>query len=407
MRLANYTAVFLIAVIVLSCGKNQEESIQKLTFWHFWSEPNQRKALDSLIAVYEKENEIEIEMVELSWNDGKTKLLAAFNSRTAPDVIELGSDWVAQFSSEKVLTELNENEMQIGKYISMAKEPSYWEGSLYAIPWIVNSRVMYINNDLLEIAGVSPGFIPNNYDELKSVAEEVNQLEGKFGFGANGSDAHRLYKKIIPMFWSFGGEIFDKNGKVVLNSPENLLALQTYLELSRVGLIESQRQIDAEFVKGNIGIWFSGTWLAEKIKKENQNLNYSVALVPHSKESEGISFAGGEYLSINAASENKEEAIKFVNWICSGENALKFCAKVPEAGFPADSSYYNAPELISTRIGATFANQLKKSRMTPVHPKWLDIEKIIEDMTANALYAKGEPSELLKKAQEDIKRLIK
>ncbi len=63
--------------------------------------------MDSLIAGFHREYpNIRIETEELSWADGKTKLMAGFNSETAPDVLELGSDWVAQFSSSGVLQEL-------------------------------------------------------------------------------------------------------------------------------------------------------------------------------------------------------------------------------------------------------------------------------------------------------------
>src|SRR5258708_2438173 len=90
--------------ILSSCSQTHKPNT--LRFSQFWTEPGQRTVLDSVINDFKKENPgIDVEIIDLSWADGKTKLMINFNSQTAPDVIELGSDWVAQFSSSNVLEE--------------------------------------------------------------------------------------------------------------------------------------------------------------------------------------------------------------------------------------------------------------------------------------------------------------
>ena len=84
-------------------GGTAERDPHVIRFWHFWSEPGQKKALEALVREFEQTRNVTVELTELSWNDGKMKLQAAFNSGAPPDVIELGSDWVAQFSSSGVL----------------------------------------------------------------------------------------------------------------------------------------------------------------------------------------------------------------------------------------------------------------------------------------------------------------
>src|SRR3954466_11470692 len=94
--------VLLLAGCTVSCNRGIPSGV--LRFSHFWSEPAQRAAMDTLLAGFRHEHpEIPVEITELSWSDGKTKLMIGFNARTAPDVLELGSDWVPQFSSSGVL----------------------------------------------------------------------------------------------------------------------------------------------------------------------------------------------------------------------------------------------------------------------------------------------------------------
>jgi len=395
--------VFIASFLLFSCSKNNENNTIK--FWHFWSEPNQKQALLELISQFEKKYNCKVELTELSWNDGKTKLIAAFNSGTAPDVLELGSDWVAQFSSSNVLKSLNADSFSIDKFIPFSTEPSYWNNNLYAIPWVVDTRVLFFNRELLNKAG-RDGNPPATMSELLEMARAVHLGNDIYGFGANGADPHRLYKKILTFFWTFGGDIFSKNGELILASPQNASALSFYKELSKFGMIETQRQLDAAFVQGNIAFWISGAWLIQKIQNENPKLNYGISSIPAYQNNSGVSFAGGEYLAINNKTKNFSLAAELIKFLTDGKNSVEFCKKVNEAGFPADKNYFKNEALINSESKKAFAEQLMSARMTPVHPHWLEIEEIIENAVVEVLYDKVDAFTALKEAQNQIKSLL-
>lgn len=395
----NYCYLLIISVLfVSSCTKTPTTEANKtIKFWHFWSEPTQKQALKDLVAEFEKQEHCTVELTDLSWNDGKTKLLATFNSNTAPDVIELGSDWVAQFSSAGVLQELP-NDSTFAKFAEFSRPPAMWKSKIYGYPWNVDTRVMFCNNELLKKAGVTA--IPTTVSELISACEKLQTIAGIYPFGANGDDRHRLYKKILPFFWSNGGDVMDANGKLTLNSEENIQGLNAYIALSRMGLIESQRQLDISFVQGKVGFWFSGGWLMSKIADGNPSLDYSVALVPGMK-SEGVSFAGGEYVALSAKGTNQELAAKFARYITDGKTTLEFCKKVSEAGFPADKHYFSDSYFKQVKNRNVFAEQLTKAKMTPVHPKWLEIEALLENAVVEALYGRKSAAGALNDAQAE------
>src|ERR1044072_987609 len=97
-------AVLSIVLLLASCGgEGTTTGKRTIRFWHFWTESGQAAALKKVVQQFEEANNCTVEMTGLSWKDGKTKLQAAFNSGQPPDVVELGSDWVAQFSSAGVL----------------------------------------------------------------------------------------------------------------------------------------------------------------------------------------------------------------------------------------------------------------------------------------------------------------
>lgn len=402
----SFFSIFLLSILVLfsSCGNNKD-SENTIKFWHFWSEPSQREVLAGLVSKFEKENNCKVELTELSWNDGKTKLLAAFNSNVAPDVLELGSDWVSQFSSANVLEELNPDSVEIDQFVDISLSPTKWEGKLFALPWVLDTRVMFCNKSLMQEAGCGEE-LPKNYSELIRMANLINKPTKEiYGFGTNSSDPHRLYKKILPLFWTFGGAIFE-NGLPVINSANNVKALNCYVQLSRAGLLETQRQLDMYFVQGKIGFVFSGAWLLRKIEKENPNLDYEVALMPQHLDKDGISFLGGEYLAINKNSQKKELARKLLKFLTAGVNSLELAINIDEAGFPADRNFITNEKLLAKNKKTIFAKQLLLARATPVHKKWLDIEAVIENAVTEAIYGKKSEQQALDDAQVEVLRLI-
>lgn len=399
---------FVVKMITLvgctSEKKAENTEVKSIQFWHFWSEPYQKKVLDKIIKEFETKTGITVETTELSWNDGKTKLFAAFNSKTAPDVLELGSDWVAQFSSEGVLYSIPSEKVEMSSFIDFSLEPCYWDSQIYSLPWVVDTRVLFVNQELLSKKGITLDS-PFSVNKMLEYSESVNEFsEEIYGYGATGPDKHRLYKKIIPLFWTFGGEVFDSKGNLKIDSPENVKALESYLRAARTGIIETQRQLDNLFVRGKIGFWISGGWLLEKIKNENPDLNYSTYLVPGEDNSTGISFAGGEYLAISNQSKQKEAALEFIKYMTSGENSIKFTKEIYEAGYPADKNYYNTDYDMKER--KIFSEQLKHAKLTPVHPKWLEIEEIIEKNVALALYGEISAEEAITKANTQITKVL-
>lgn len=387
--------IFLIFLLFFSffssCSKSDNPN--EIEFWHFWSEPYQRKVLDSIIYEFQKETGIKVIVTPLSWSDGKLKLQSAFNSKTAPDVLELGSDWVPQYSSEKVLMNLN-NHIKQESFLDFTLEPGIYKDSLYAIPWIIDTRVLFINSTLLNLINSDT---PKSLEDILNICENFN-IQECYCFGINGSDKHRLYKKIISLIWSNGTSIIE-NDRVVLNKKEIIESIELYNKLSINGIVESQKELDNLFASGKLLFWVSGSWLVKKISSFDNDFEYILNLIPGMNENSGISFTGGEYLAVNNGSTKKKAALKFIKFMTNGKNSVEFCKNINEAGFPADIKYFNDSSLISNKTKKVFSNQLQYSKMTPNHPKWLEIEEILENAVEKVIYGSYSAEKALEEAQ--------
>jgi len=400
----------------IGCGDGNDTTSPTLRFAHFWSEPTQKALLQERIAEFEKQNpDISVELIDMSWGDGKEKLFAMFNARQAPEVIELGSDWIAQFSSEGVLLDMTvtpEDRLYqevIGRFPKDFLAPAMWDKKIYARPWLVGTQAMYVNKVLLGEAEIT-GADFQTWDNVLNAGEQVTMkfkdgTPPRFGFGAAVNDKHRVYKRILMLFWSNGGSLFDENGGPTINSTANLEALELYLTLARNGRIDQQRQLDQLFLKGDIAFWVSGSWLMGQIAKENPKLEYNVLPLPSFSDKPAVSFAGGEFLAISSAAKNKDAAQKLVASLTSPEQALVFCKGLNMGFIPADLSVANDP-FLQEEPQKGFTDQMKGSRFTPIHPQWLEIEAILEHAVTETVLGEKEAKQALDDAQVQVLELL-
>ncbi len=398
------TALSVILIFgITGCNRGIEPGV--LRFSNFWSEPTERAAMDSLIEGFHHEYpNIKLEVDELSWADGKTKLMAGFNSQTAPDLLELGSDWVAQFSSSGVLENLDSDSTILPRFRNApayALPPGEWHGHYFAVPWLLDTRVLFINDDLLRSSESHSHSTDTSYNTLwnwqamQAMAEAIDQAHSGEGIGVNGPDEHRLYKKFLPYVWSNGGALFDSTGTPTMDEPQNIAALEFYVDGLKWGPMGTQKDLDDAFVRGNLGIWFSGSWLLPSLAKVP--FHWHTVSFPGNDGHSGESFAGGEYLAINAASAMKPEAKLFLAYITRPDNELAFARDVNE--YPADVQSQSDPFYLHRREGTVFTAQLAHAKMTPVIPQWLDIEAIIEDEVSKALYKTETPAQAMRSMQ--------
>lgn len=388
-----------LAVGFSACGDDDTSGGKTLRFAHFWSEPTQRSFLVARLDSFRAQNPgVEIELIDLSWDDGKQKLFAMFDGNQTPDVIELGSDWVAQFAESGRLHAFDPN--PASNVPPGLAAPGIWNGTIYARPWVVASRGLFINEDLLRRAGVDPDSL-RTWESVLEAAEQVNRAnlgDGIVGLGVNGSDPNRLFKKVLPLIWTNGGFLFDEEGNPTLNRPENVQALDFYLTLGRNGRVDSQKELDQRFLSGRVAIWLSGPWLVDRIEKENPDLAYSVHPMPSYRGNPGIGIIGGEYLAVNRDSEHLALAVRLVDFLTSGEQALAFSKDLRGGYAPADLTGEGDPYLNEGHQKA-FTSQLRTGRMTPVVPRWLEIQNLFEEAVVRAQKGEATAQEALDQAQ--------
>ena len=384
---------------LVSCGGKASDAIT-IRFWQFWD----LAVIEPILEDFEAANPgIEVEVEQLTWKSGLEKIQAAVASGTQPDLCELGSTWLPRFSYEGVLDDVTD--------VYLAERDSFlmWDsgiynGRAYGLPWVQGSRVLFVNRDLFRRAGLDPDHAPETWDEMLAASEKISTLgTGIYGFGQNIGERYVLYKKFMAFAWGNGGDVFDENGNVVVNSPEMVQALEFYLRLAPFSLQEKQEVLDQYFKTGRLGMQVSGAWNIKNYQLEAPGLDYSVALVPKPAVDRGVhaSFAGAEMLVVFKASPRREAALKLARFLQAYPQA-RAVSLAAGSVFPAAVETTRDSTFMSDPRQRVFVEQAFTSRTPPAHPGWVEMEEVIDRAVEESLYGRRAPRWCLDDAADQI-----
>lgn len=402
MKLKTILTVF---VFLLLFGSVRADTT--IEFWQFWTDAAIKPVITEIVKDFENQNPgIKVSVTDLTWANGHEKIVIGFASKTGPDILELGSDWVAQFADAGHLADITQDIVADSSGFRGWGMSTY-NSKVYGFPWILGTRALFMNRDLLNAAGYDSTFIPINLAQFKQAAIKVNSLNKDiYGWGSNTAEKHRLYKKFLPFFWSFDAQLFSDDNRYCLIASDNAIgSLLMYKDMhDNCAYVSNQRGIEDAFLNGKIGFILSGDWLLKRIEQEKRKINFSVGLFPGIKLP-GRSFLGGEILCVNNASKKKEAALRFLKFFSSPANQLKFC-KANHTSTPssktaqADDYFTNDPNLVA------FNKQVGLANHAPVNPHWVEIEDIIESAVEEVLFGDdGLVADHLRKARLKIEAL--
>lgn len=398
--------ILLSLLTALNFGFAAQAAAAEIEWWQFWTDPAIKPTIEQMVTEFEKANpDIDVKLTDLTWANGHEKIVISLASGSGPDVMELGSDWIAQFAEKGHLADIS------NRIAGDSAEHDGWgmatyKDKVWARPWILGTRVIFANRNLLNRAGYDENYVPITLDQMKEAVYKIDSLGPDiYGWGSNTAEKHRLYKKFMPFFWTWGAQVFSDDGQYcVLSSMPAIEALRYYKELhDSCGYVDTQRGIEDAFLQGKVGLIISGEWLLKRIEKENRDINFITSLFPGERYP-GQSFLGGEFLAINADSDHKDAAMKLIDWVTKPENQLRFCqanySANPSAHLAQEHEYFQSSDHLQT-----FIKQLRLSKHPPVHPEWVKIEALIEEAVENALFETGLVAEELRIARGKIAEL--
>ena len=404
----NKTFSVLLFVILIFLPASIQSASPKVTL-HFWEFSVGEELMCSLLDKFQKENpDIEVKLQQLSWDYGFDKIVLSVAANNAPDVCELGTDWVPKFSSSGVLLDVTKDMSDIKDDYFLWESVTY-KNRIYGAPWLAGTRVLFYNRDLFFRAGLNPDKAPATWEEFLYAAKKIRELGPDiYGFGIFAAEPYVPWQQFLPFAWGNGGDVLTPDmSKCVLDSPQNIEAMEYYKGLKPYSLVERQPQVNMMFAKGQVGMQISGFWNFTLIPRQNPGLNFGVACLPKPSNTKGFSaaFAGGEVFVIIKNSKYPKEAIKLVKFLMREENALEIVKVqhniVPTYKASINNSYYQTHP--NERI---FFQQMLTAVSPPAHPNWVAIQEEITNSIENVVVGNVAPKKSLNDAAARIGKIL-
>ncbi len=393
-----------LALALAGCGRRAFGK-RTVVFWQF----SPLTAIQPVLDRFQREHpDIQVQVEQLTWQSGREKIVAAIAAGRPPDLAELGSTFLPGLVADSTLIDLTDSISDLKPALRGWAVAEY-RGRAYAIPWMLGTRALYLNADLMRRAGLSPERPPATWAEFAAAVARVDALGGGVrGFGMNSGEREILFKKFMPFAWGNGGDILDSTlTKSVVLSPRNIEALRFYLSLKPRSLLDRQEMLDEAFTRGRLGFTISGPWMLRKLPASAPGLHFEVALMPRPAAGKGTpaSFAGAEALGIFRGSKEKAAALTLARFLVREENAMPLYIATGNA-FPAAAAAAEDTYFVSHPRDKVFVRQLSTAVAPPVHPRWVEIEEILNGELEEAIYGKKSAESALRSADARIEALL-
>lgn len=304
-------------------GKDNEAAGEKVTVnMGFWGTAQDLKVYqDAAEHISEQYPDIELKIKqypssEQFWNTLPGEIAAG----VAPDFIKISNEGAFEYINKGLFTPLDD--LISSTQVDMNRFPeasiNIWnvDGKQYGVPNSDMPAMFLINETMWKNAGL--GDYPKTWDEVKAAAKKLN-TDKVHGMIINLDAFH-----ITNYVKSFGGGW--GNGKTI-NSPENVKALETIIEMYNDGLAVTPKALgfgwDGEVFSNELGAMSTGGyWYKGFLKDANPDLKYAAIPVPKGTTN-GSTMSSDAYVVLKDA-KNKEAALKAAYYMTNDKTQTEF-----------------------------------------------------------------------------------
>ncbi|WP_394195019.1 ABC transporter substrate-binding protein [Microbacterium foliorum] len=298
----------------------------EVTFWSFLSGMS-----DVAAAFNASQDDITVNFEEIpnGANGGYTKLSAAIESGSGPDVVGIEYDRLPGFVAAEQLAPVDGlvSGDVLGDYDEQVRNLVSFGDAAYALPYDAPPMVIWYRQDVLEAAGVD---VPTTWDEFEDAARAVKAVNPDAYLTSFFTNEPQL----APMSWQAGAEWFsveDDSWKVAIDDDESQEVADYWQRLIDEGLVKKQLGFSDEWTadlnSGVVNAWVGGSWSASALKTRTEASGQEgkwIAAAPPSWDGEPSgALSGGTSFAIPENSDNAAAAAVFLEWLVTSPDAIE------------------------------------------------------------------------------------
>ncbi|MCX5194682.1 extracellular solute-binding protein [Streptomyces sp. NBC_00249] len=414
---ATATAAVLGLLIPLSgCGSSEagsggDDTLRLVAAEYGDSSGNSSKAFwDKVTGDFTAANPgIKVEVQLLPWADIDREVSRMVRAGKAPDMALMGSysDFAAQgklYSAEELLSITAE-----ANFLQPLAEAGSVGNTLYGLPFVASSRLLFYNQKLLADAGVIPKdssavWQPKSWSDLKAASKALKDkgVKTPFAIPLGPEEAHAE-----AMIWELGngGGYADSSGNYSLASDQNIEALK-WVKDNMVGLgltgpvppsQLNRADAFAAFLRGEVGMLNGYPSLSHEAKAKGITVGaVSMPVSDMLGAGETPPTVGvADWMMAFKQNGHRAEIGKFLDFVYSDKNLSDFAGRyhllpstVTASRTPAGGGLDKTDE--------QFLTALRGAQLYPVNdPSWVTVSDTIKRSIGRAVEPSGNPKAVL------------
>lgn len=222
----------VLAVLVAGGDLLAQERVIRLMTTE--TDPNSVAAVKQIVEEFKRLHPgVTVQPEFLGWSDIFKRLVAAKAAGDPPDVVTIFESQVSVLVDQDFLMPVDDVVDRIGRadYFPYILQGFTYRGKTWGVPSILTVDVMWYRKDLYQQKGLKP---PRTWAELLHNVQVVHHSPEMYGIAfpvatSLATDDMTAHSRI----WSNGGTLFDRDGKVAVERPEVVEAMEHIRELTR------------------------------------------------------------------------------------------------------------------------------------------------------------------------------
>ncbi|WP_455381176.1 extracellular solute-binding protein [Salinispira pacifica] len=409
IQLTFFLTLLFTAVVSLPAGA---EGLRMLYMAQAGYQP---QAIQERAKEFTRATGVDVELTFAEYEDQYNLIAESAAGKIAPfDVILMDLIWTADFARRNIIDPVPQalvDKVHAGIVPEIYRAFEYHD-NMWAYPFLANFQLLYTNRDLLERAGFSHP--PTSLEEMVHMAEIAKSR------GISDFPIFESWKKqevlICDFVWlvgAFGGSLDERDGRVDLQSPAALKALDFMVMLLKRGLVNPYSLQSDELFAADVFLWgdalFSTNWtfmLGRMREVPFNTSDFDAGLIPvaAAEKRNGLrtsTVSGFQGLSVMSNSRDKERAWQLVSFLSSPEFSRRHLEEM--------SVWKQVWEESWTKERDPYLG-IKRAELLGVHnrpadPNYRSMSKALQEWIYAALSGKVTPEVALANAQLEMNRL--
>lgn len=363
-------------------------------------------------------DKIKIKFVELPNvpNEQLTRYSTWFSSKSeTPDVLMTDVTWPALFASAEWLAPIDEyaDKSYLQRFWPAAVEVAKVGNKQYGIQGWMDVGVLYYRKDLLDKYNLP---VPKTWEELVKESQLIIEKEGDpklTGYVYQGAKIEGATINWLEQLWGRGGDIYDGNGKIKVDSDKGIEALRAMSDLiskdkvSPASVSTSNPNDNTIAFSGGNAI-FMRNWPAAfaQLKGTKVEGKVGIAPIPHIQGAESHSSTGGWVYAVSNFSKHKKEAWEVIKHFLSDEEQKSM--SINASKIPSVKSVFNDSEVKKAQpIFEQLPGIMEQAKSRPVIRNYEQFSRSIQTQVNLVLSGQKDAETGLHDAQKELDEKLK